>query len=124
MASAALNTTRDPFEKFQQSLAAEFGERAAVKPGEALRLPFTLSAEQFLGLRKMPVADRDLHLGILAHSHEWEQRRRVYHGGRPYLMPRHVEHALAAEWPSIRDDKLAEARAVFASMARGKAVAA
>lgn len=116
--------TASPFEKFRQSLANEFGERVAVKPGEPLRLPFTLSTEQFFALRKMRAADRDLHLSILAHSHEWEQRRRVYHGGLTYLMPRHVEHALAAEWPSIRDEKLAEARAVFSDMARGKAVAA
>lgn len=87
--------------------------------GSRYRQPFALTAEQFADLRDMPEADRNVRLGILAHEHEYEQRRRCHHHGAAFLMPMGLELKLAKEWASIRDGAEAEARAVFNGMVRG-----
>lgn len=100
-------------------LTAELARLDALRSPPVERQPFTLTTEQFLGLRPMRAADRNVHLGTLARMHEYEQRRRSYWRGAPFLMPITAEHQLVAEWPSIRDEREAEAQRVFAAMERG-----
>lgn len=81
------------------------------------RQPFALTPDQFADLAPMREADRNVHLGRLAHAHEYEQRRRAHHFGGAGLLPDYLELALAREWPSIRADREAEALRVFEALA-------
>lgn len=110
--------TPDPLDP--DGLAAELARLDALCPAVE-RQPFTLTTEQFLALRPMRVADRNVFLGTFAHAWEYEQRRRMFWRGAPFLMPAHMEHQLACEWPSIRDEREAEAQRVFNAMQRGDA---
>lgn len=101
-------------------ITAELARLDALRGPPVERQPFTLSTEQFLALRPMRAVDRNVHLGILAHAHEYEQRRRMFWRGAPFLMPVTSEHQLIADWPSIRDEREAEAQRVFAAMDRGE----
>lgn len=92
--------------------------KTLAEEGARYRQPFALTAEQFAELRDMPEADRNVRLGILAHAHEYEQRRRCHHHGAAFLMPVGLELKLAKEWASIREDLEADARAVFNGMVR------
>jgi hypothetical protein len=113
----ALATTPAPASPADH-LTAELARLDALRSPAVERQPFTLTTEQFLGLRPMRAVDRNVFLGTFAHAWEYEQRRRIYWRGAPFLMPITAEHQLVAEWPAIRGEREAEAQAVFAEMNR------
>jgi hypothetical protein len=90
-------------------------------PKPPKRRPFFLTDEKFAELTEMREADRGVHLGILAHAHEYEQRRLIYRFGGALPMPAHEQARLVREWPEIRADREAEAHRVFDAMAMGEA---
>lgn len=118
-------TAITPIQAAEQSgadwLTVQLARLDALKGPRVKRQPFTLTTEQFLGLRQMRAADRNVILGTFARMHEYEQRRRTFWNGAPFPLPPSNESGLIADWPAIRDEREAEAQRVFAAMNRGDA---